>query len=93
MTTARPRQPRSQPQQEAGQAARGPQTSYMSDREQTSDFSIRNPETRSRRAWVERALQGVRERLASGELQPGPGDTPGAPPKPRLSVVPSGRKR
>jgi hypothetical protein len=64
----------------------------MSDRDETEDI-LKNPETRTRRAWVERALQGVRRRLDSGEALPEAGEVPEAPARPRLSVVPSGRKR
>lgn len=65
------------------------QYSDMSDRENTDDL-IKNHETRSRRAWVERALQGARRRL-DPEAEPAP--APAARRRPRLYVVPSGRKR
>ena len=39
----------------------------MSDRDENDDL-IQNPETRTRRAWVASALQGVRRRLESGEM-------------------------
>lgn len=62
----------------------------MSDRDDHDDL-IRNPDTRSRRAWINRALQGVRRRLESGEgLPPAAGTEP--PPRPRLYVVRSSRK-
>ncbi|MFO1354562.1 MAG: hypothetical protein U1F72_00245 [Gammaproteobacteria bacterium] len=65
----------------------------MSDRDENDDL-IQNPETRTRRAWVASALQGVRRRLESGEM-PSAGPIPAAeaPPRPRLSVVPSAHKR
>lgn len=57
------------------------------------DDVIRNPQTRDRRAWVACALQGARRRLASGTSSAGFGALSEMPPKPRLSVVPSGHKR
>ncbi len=64
----------------------------MSDRDDSED-SIQNPETRSRRAWVECALQGVRRRLEAGEALPRVDSLAEAPPRPQLSLVPSGRQR
>ena len=65
------------------------QKSDMSDRDDNDDL-IKNPETRTRRAWVERALAAVRRRLERGEdLSPGSDKTEA----PRLYVVPPVRKR
>ncbi len=63
----------------------------MSDRQEPDDL-IRNPETRSRRTWVDRALQGVRRRIEAGEPLPEVNEAD-APPQPHLYVVPSGRNR
>ncbi|MBM4196769.1 MAG: hypothetical protein FJ197_06685 [Gammaproteobacteria bacterium] len=62
----------------------------MSDREDQEEI-IRNPETRNRRAWVERALEGVRRRLASEQGLPECGDA--TPERPNLYVLRSGRSR
>jgi len=52
---------------------------------------ITNNETLARRAWVERALEGVRRRLRLDAELP---ETAAEPPeKPQLYVVPSSRKR
>jgi hypothetical protein len=61
----------------------------MSDRDDNDEI-IKNQETRTRRAWVERALAGVRRRLERGEELPA-GSQEADPP--RLYVVPPGRKR
>lgn len=70
----------------------------MSDRDQddNSEDLIRNQETRTRRAWVDRALQGVRRRLESDQGLPDGESLPeaGEPAeRPQLYVVPSRRKR
>lgn len=57
-----------------------------------NDF-IRNPETRNRRAWVACALRGARRRLASSAVSADLAGLSETPPKPRLTVVPSGHKR
>lgn len=75
------------------------QMNDMSDRDQkdNSDEIIRNQETRTRRAWVDRALQGVRRRLESGQGLPEADGLPeaGEPAeqRPPLYVVPSRRQR
>lgn len=61
----------------------------MSDR--NDDDFIRNPDTRSRRAWINRALQGVRRRLETGEGLP-PAPEAEQPPPPHLYVVRSRRE-
>lgn len=66
-------------------------TEDMSDKdEHEHDDIIRNQETRKRRAWVKRAVEGVRRRLEQGE-----GIPKTAPPErpSHLTVVPSPRKR
>ena len=65
------------------------QTNDMSGKDD-NDALIKNQDTKTRRAWVDRALQGVRRRLEKGE------DLPSAPEpadRPYLHIVPSGRKR
>ena len=55
----------------------------MSDKER--DYSlIRNEETLRRRAWIDRALAGVRGRLKPGEL----GEAPTATPPPVVEPPP-----
>lgn len=61
----------------------------MSDRED-QDQIITNPDTRTRRAWVERALEGARRRLGRDAEAP---EEAAPPERPRLYVVPSGGKR
>lgn len=51
---------------------------------------IRNEDTRRRRAWVDRAVESARRRLAQGEEIPA---APDKPERPRLAVVPTARKR
>jgi hypothetical protein len=63
----------------------------MSDRDDQDDI-IKNDDTRSRRAWVARAVQGVRRRLESGEKLPDAAESE-APPEPHLYVVRSQPKR
>jgi hypothetical protein len=58
-----------------------------------NDDIIRNDDTRSRRAWVNRAIEGVRRRLERGEGIPAEGPATGEPDRLPLSVVPSDRKR
>jgi hypothetical protein len=53
------------------------------------DDIIKNAETRKRRDWVDRAVEGVRRRLERGEPIP----EAGSPERPRLTVVPTPRKR
>ena len=67
----------------------------MSDRDENDDGDdlFRNQETRTRRAWVNRALEGVRRRLESGQGLPECAPEPARPARPRLYVVPSRRKR
>ena len=65
------------------------QKSDMSDRDDNDDI-IKNQETRSRRAWVDRALRSVRRRLEKGEDLPAENEPAECP---RLYVVPPGRKR
>jgi hypothetical protein len=61
----------------------------MSDREEQDEI-ITNQDTRTRRAWVERALEGARRRLGLDAEIP----EEGVPEeRPRLYVVPPGRKR
>jgi hypothetical protein len=65
-------------------------TEDMSDEDEHDDI-IRNHDTRSRRAWVNRAVEGVRRRLERGEEIPRT-----APPersRPQLTVVSSPPKR
>ncbi len=62
----------------------------MSDRDDQDDL-IRNPDTRSRRAWINRALQGVRRRLEAGEEMPQAAEAE-RPPQPHLYVVRSSGK-
>jgi hypothetical protein len=64
------------------------QANDMSDRDDNEDL-IKNPDTLTRRAWVDLAVKGVRRRL---DLDPGLAEA--APPAepPQLYVVPS-RKR
>jgi hypothetical protein len=62
----------------------------MSDTDDQDDF-ITNEDTRRRRAWIERAVRGVRRRLDAGEAIPELPESEPAPP-PRLRVVPGGRK-
>ena len=63
----------------------------MSDRDDQDDL-IRTPETRRRRAWIERAIDSVRRRLESGQGIPEAADE-GATERPNLYVVRSGRRR
>ena len=65
------------------------QKNDMSDRDDNDEI-IKNQETRTRRAWVDRALQSVRRRLDKGEELPA--DSEPAE-RPRLYVVPPGHKR
>ena len=65
------------------------QTNDMSDRDDNNDL-IKNKDTKTRRAWVDRALQSVRRRLEKGEELP---SAPEPAERPHLHVVPSGRKR
>lgn len=61
----------------------------MSDRDE--DEIITNEDTLARRAWVDRALDGVRRRLRlDADL---PEAAAEGPDKPQLYVVPSSRKR
>lgn len=74
------------------------QTNDMSDTDQNEDSEdlIRNQETRTRRAWVDRALQSVRRRLESGQGLPeadGMTDAGERAERPQLYVVPSRHKR
>jgi hypothetical protein len=62
----------------------------MSDRDDQDDI-IRNPETRRRRAWIDRAIDSVRRRLESGEGIPEADETDTE--RPKLYVVRSGRHR
>jgi hypothetical protein len=69
------------------------QTHDMSDSDDHGEI-ISNQDTRTRRAWVERALQAVRRRLDSGQgLPEGLPEADPAAERPQLRVVPSGRKR
>jgi hypothetical protein len=71
----------------------------MNDRDKDSVF--RNPATRARRAWIDRALASARETLAAGngpepcEYDPTAGTRAepgeGSAPAPRLRVVPGPR--
>lgn len=65
----------------------------MSDKDKQDDL-IKNPQTRSRRDWVARAVQSVRRRLEAGEPLPEANEAgeAGTPPPPSLHVVPSSRK-
>lgn len=65
------------------------QTNDMSDRDDNDDL-IKNQDTKTRRAWVDRALRSVRRRLEKGEAIP---KAPEPADRPHLHVVPSGRKR
>ena len=65
------------------------QKSDMSDTDDNDDI-IKNQETRTRRAWVDRALQSVRRRLNRGEDLPAESEPAE---RPHLYVVPPGRKR
>jgi hypothetical protein len=67
----------------------------MSDRDENGDGEdfFRNQETRTRRAWVNRALEGVRRRLESGQGLPASDPPPRKTGRPRLYVVPSRKKR
>jgi hypothetical protein len=58
----------------------------MPDTDQQDDI-IKNQDTRTRRAWVSRAVDGVRRRLERGE-----GIPPADPERPRLTVVRNTRK-
>jgi hypothetical protein len=72
----------------------------MNDRDKDSVF--RNPATRARRAWIDRALASARETLAAGngpepcEYDPtagtGAGSAEPPAPAPRLSIVPGRRE-
>lgn len=64
------------------------QKSDMSDRDDNDEI-IKNQETRTRRAWVDRALQSVRRRLDRGEELPAESEPAE---RPRLYVVPPGGK-
>ncbi len=66
----------------------------MSDTKDQDDI-IRNPETRQRRAWIQRAIDGVRRRLDSGQGIPTASETAETtgPERPHLYVVRSGRRR
>jgi hypothetical protein len=64
-------------------------TDETPDSDQHDDI-IRNDDTLKRRAWVDRAVEGAKRRLENGEEIPAVPDTPE---RPRLAVVPSGRKR
>ena len=44
---------------------------------------IRNEDTLRRRAWIDRALAGVRGRLKPDEMGEGPAAPPGAAPEPQ----------
>lgn len=53
-------------------------------------YPLKNEETVSRRAWVDRALECVRRRLESGEdIEPAPDQAE----RPQLYVVSSSRRR
>lgn len=58
--------------------------------DQSDENIIRNEDTRRRRAWVDRAVESARRRLAQGEEIPA---APDQPERPRLAVVPTARKR
>ena len=66
------------------------QTSDMSG-EDEKDEILKNEDTLTRRAWVDRALEGVRRRLEGDQGLPGASEA--AEPRPQLYVVPSDRKR
>ena len=55
-----------------------------------NDEIIKNQDTVTRRAWVDRALASVRRRLEGGEEMPAESEPAD---RPRLYVVPPGRKR
>jgi hypothetical protein len=57
-----------------------------------NDDIIRNQDTLKRRAWVDRAIEGVRRRLEQGDGVPAD-SIACEPDRPRLSVVPPSRKR
>jgi hypothetical protein len=63
----------------------------MPDTDQHDDI-IKNKDTRSRRAWVSRAIDGVRRRLERGEGIPPADPVAADPERPRLTVVPNTRK-
>jgi hypothetical protein len=63
----------------------------MTTRDDHSDI-IKNEDTIIRRAWVERALQGARRRLESGEDIVADAE-PAEPSRPPLYVVGSARRR
>ena len=65
------------------------QKNDMSDRDDNDDI-IKNEETLTRRAWVDRALRSVRRRLEGGEGLPSENEPAE---RPQLFVVPPGRKR
>jgi hypothetical protein len=61
----------------------------MSDRDDDNANLITNQDTLARRAWIERAMQSVRRRLKLDSEAAPEQDPPG---KPRLHVVPSGKR-
>lgn len=64
----------------------------MSDRDDNDEL-IKNPDTRTRRDWVDRAITGVRRRLDLERLPPETTPAPEPAERPHLYVVPSSRKR
>jgi len=65
------------------------QKTQMSDRDDNDEI-IKNEETQTRRAWVERAIASVRRRLERGDgLPPASKETDRAP---HLYVVPPNRE-
>ncbi len=66
------------------------QTNDMSDEDKNDDI-IKNEDTLTRRAWVDRALQSVRRRLEGNQGIPEASEA--AEQRPQLFVVPTGRKR